>query len=163
MSATIIDGKAVAADIVDRVAGAAARFRAAQGRAPGLAVALVGENPASQVYVRNKGKKAEACGFLSIQETLPATTAEETLLALIADWNADDRIDGILVQMPLPDAIDADAVIRALTPEKDVDGFNVINIGKLCQEDPSAFVACTPAGVVELLKRSGVATSGQRV
>ncbi|WP_019173018.1 bifunctional methylenetetrahydrofolate dehydrogenase/methenyltetrahydrofolate cyclohydrolase [Pseudaminobacter salicylatoxidans] len=150
----IIDGKIVAESVVETVRRATADLVASHGVQPGLAVVIVGEDPASQVYVSSKGKKAKECGFLSVQHTLPAETGEADLLRLIADLNADDTIHGILVQLPLPDHIDSGKVIQAIAPEKDVDGFSFVNVGKLgTGEMDSAFVPCTPAGSMLLIER----------
>ncbi|PWJ79823.1 methenyltetrahydrofolate cyclohydrolase /5,10-methylenetetrahydrofolate dehydrogenase (NADP+) [Pseudaminobacter salicylatoxidans] len=150
----IIDGKIVAESVVETVRRATADLVASHGVQPGLAVVIVGEDPASQVYVSSKGKKAKECGFLSVQHTLPAETGEADLLKLIADLNADDTIHGILVQLPLPDHIDSGKVIQAIAPEKDVDGFSFVNVGKLgTGEMDSAFVPCTPAGSMLLIER----------
>ncbi len=151
MSATIIDGKAFAAKLRARIATGVADFRAQAGRAPGLAVVLVGEDPASSVYVRSKGKATREAGMESIEHRLPADVAPETLLALVADLNADPAIDGILVQLPLPKHIDTQAVIAAIDPDKDVDGFHPINAGRLATGLPG-FVPCTPLGCLMLLK-----------
>ncbi|WP_380784971.1 bifunctional methylenetetrahydrofolate dehydrogenase/methenyltetrahydrofolate cyclohydrolase FolD [Sphingomonas sp. R86521] len=151
MSATIIDGKAFAANLRARIAGGVSDFRAKAGRAPGLAVVLVGEDPASAVYVRSKGKATREAGMQSIEHRLPADVAPDVLLALVADLNADPGIDGILVQLPLPPHIDAQAVIAAIDPDKDVDGFHPINAGRLATGLPG-FVPCTPLGCVMLLK-----------
>src|ERR1700728_584241 len=124
-----IDGKARADRLVADVAAAAAKLKANAGIAPGLCAVLVGEDPASQVYVRNKGRAATAAGIASFQETLPESTTESELLALIAKLNADDRVDGILVQLPLPKHIDPQRVIDAIDPKKDVDGFHAQNVG----------------------------------
>ncbi|MBC7985366.1 MAG: bifunctional methylenetetrahydrofolate dehydrogenase/methenyltetrahydrofolate cyclohydrolase FolD, partial [Sphingomonadaceae bacterium] len=134
-----------------RVAGGVAEFRAASGRAPGLAVVLVGEDPASQVYVRAKAKATLEAGMESFKHALPAQTSQEDLLALVNLLNADDRVDGILVQLPLPDHIDEQAVIAALDPNKDVDGFHPVNAGRLAIGLPG-FVPCTPLGCLMLLK-----------
>ncbi len=153
MTALRIDGKAVAARVLADVRERAAAFATAKGRPPGLAVVLVGEDPASQVYVRNKGREAEAAGFRSEQHTLPATTDEEDLLALVAKLNADPGIDGILVQLPLPKGIDTDRVLLAIDPAKDVDGFHPINVGLLGSgAAEKALVPCTPAGSVILIE-----------
>jgi methylenetetrahydrofolate dehydrogenase (NADP+)/methenyltetrahydrofolate cyclohydrolase len=150
---TIIDGKAAAEAVAAKVAKLASELVAAGGRQPGLAVVIVGEDPASQVYVASKSKKARECGFLSVQHTLPADTPEAALLKLIADLNADPAIDGILVQLPLPPQIDEGKVIQAIAPEKDVDGFNVVNVGRLgAGKAGSAFVPCTPAGAMLLIE-----------
>jgi methylenetetrahydrofolate dehydrogenase (NADP+) / methenyltetrahydrofolate cyclohydrolase len=147
MAARLIDGKAYAAGLRARVAAAAV----ALGRAPGLAVVLVGEDPASQVYVRNKGEATRAAGLASFEHKLPATTAEADLLALIVQLNADPAIDGILVQLPLPSHIREAAVINAIDPDKDVDGFHVVNAGRLATGQ-SALVPCTPLGCLMLLR-----------
>jgi len=150
----IIDGKIVADNVVETVKRATADLAAKHGVQPGLAVVIVGEDPASQVYVSSKGKKAKECGFLSVQHTLPAETSEAELLRLIGDLNADSTIHGILVQLPLPDHIDSGKIIQAIAPEKDVDGFSFVNVGKLgTGEVDSAFVPCTPAGSMLLIER----------
>ncbi len=151
MSATIIDGKAFAAGLRARIADGVTTFRAEAGRAPGLAVVLVGEDPASNVYVRSKGRATREAGMESIEHRLPVDVAEEELLALVATLNADPTIDGILVQLPLPKHIDEQAVISAIDPDKDVDGFHPINAGRLATGLPG-FVPCTPLGCVMLLK-----------
>ncbi|MBC3943147.1 bifunctional methylenetetrahydrofolate dehydrogenase/methenyltetrahydrofolate cyclohydrolase FolD [Sphingomonas albertensis] len=151
MSATIIDGKAFAAGLRARIADGVTAFRAQAGRAPGLAVVLVGEDPASNVYVRSKGKATREAGMESIEHRLPADVPAEDLLALVATLNADPTIDGILVQLPLPKHIDEQTVIAAIDPDKDVDGFHPINAGRLATGLP-AFVPCTPLGCVMLLK-----------
>ncbi len=151
MSATIIDGKAFAAGLRARIADGVTAFRAEAGRAPGLAVVLVGEDPASNVYVRSKGKATREAGMESIEHRLPADVPEEDLLALVATLNADPTIDGILVQLPLPRHIDEQAVIAAIDPDKDVDGFHPINAGRLAT-GLAGFVPCTPLGCVMLLK-----------
>ena len=151
MSATIIDGKAFAAGLRARIADGVTAFRAQAGRAPGLAVVLVGEDPASNVYVRSKGKATREAGMESIEHRLPADVPAEDLLALVATLNADPAIDGILVQLPLPKHIDEQAVIAAIDPDKDVDGFHPINAGRLAT-GLAGFVPCTPLGCVMLLK-----------
>ncbi len=151
MSATIIDGKAFAAGLRARIADGVTAFRARAGRAPGLAVVLVGEDPASSVYVRSKGKATREAGMESIEHRLPADVPAADLLALVATLNADPTIDGILVQLPLPKHIDEQAVISAIDPDKDVDGFHPINAGRLATGLPG-FVPCTPFGCVLLLK-----------
>ncbi len=151
--ARLIDGKAIAAALRAGTARDVARLRADHGLTPGLATVLVGEDPASEIYVRNKGRKAEECGFYSIQHTLPADTPEADLLALIGELNADAMIHGILVQLPLPDHIDEKKVIAAIDPDKDVDGFHPVNVGRLGIGDTGeALVPCTPAGSVILVK-----------
>ena len=151
MSATLIDGKAFAEGLRGRVADAAKRFQADAGRAPGLVVVLVGEDPASSVYVRSKGKACREAGMESIEHRLPETASQEELIALVKSLNADDKVDGILVQLPLPSQIDDKAVIGAIDPAKDVDGFHVVNVGKLSTGQDS-LVPCTPTGSVMLAK-----------
>jgi methylenetetrahydrofolate dehydrogenase (NADP+)/methenyltetrahydrofolate cyclohydrolase len=151
MSATIIDGKAFAAGLRARIADGVTAFRAKAGRTPGLAVVLVGEDPASNVYVRSKGRATREAGMESIEHRLPADVPAEDLLDLIATLNADPMIDGILVQLPLPKHIDEQAVIAAIDPDKDVDGFHPINAGRLAT-GLLGFVPCTPFGCVLLLK-----------
>lgn len=149
--ADIIDGKAFAEGLRGRVAQGAASFEAAAGRKAGLAVVLVGEDPASQVYVRSKGKQTVACGMNSFEHKLPADTSEADLLAVVEQLNADPAVDGILVQLPLPAHMDEQKVIAAISPDKDVDGFNVINVGRLAVGQ-QGFVPCTPLGCLMLLK-----------
>ena len=149
--AAIIDGKAFAEGLRTRVAHIAAVFEASAGRKAGLAVVLVGEDPASQVYVRNKGKQTVACGMASFEHKLPADTPEAEVLALVEALNADPAVDGILVQLPLPGHIDEQKVIATINPDKDVDGFHVVNVGRLATGLPG-FVPCTPLGCVMLLK-----------
>jgi methylenetetrahydrofolate dehydrogenase (NADP+) / methenyltetrahydrofolate cyclohydrolase len=149
--AAIIDGAGFAAGLRARVATGVAEFREKTGRAPGLAVVLVGEDPASQVYVRSKGKATEEGGMVSIEHRLPADTTQNALLALVGELNADPAVDGILVQLPLPKQIDEQAVIEAIDPTKDVDGFHPVNAGRLAS-DLDGFVPCTPLGCLMLLK-----------
>lgn len=146
-----IDGKAFAAGLVERVSAAVARLKARHDILPGLAVIIVGEDPASQVYVRNKGERTLAAGMRSDTHRLPDTTTQDELLTLIAELNADTDIHGILVQLPLPPAIDSAAVLEAISPDKDVDGFHVVNAGRLAVGQPG-LVPCTPLGSVMLLK-----------
>ncbi len=146
-----IDGKARAHRLVADVAAAAASLKAGSGVVPGLCAVLVGSDPASQIYVRNKGKAATAAGIASFQENLPETTGDAELLALIAKLNADDRVDGILVQLPLPRHIDPQRVIDAIDPQKDVDGFHAENVGHLWSGG-NALVPCTPYGCLMLLR-----------
>ena len=156
----MIDGVAIARDIRQRVAAdTAALIR--RGVRPGLAVILVGEDPASRAYVRSKGIASEEAGIYSSTIRLPADTAQSELLSRIDDLNADSSIHAILVQMPLPKQIDPDAVIRHVDPLKDVDGFHPVNVGKMLIGQTDGFVPCTPAGIVELLRVSGVATAGK--
>jgi methylenetetrahydrofolate dehydrogenase (NADP+)/methenyltetrahydrofolate cyclohydrolase len=151
MTASVIDGKAFAEDLRARIAVAAAQFEVHAGRKAGLAVVLVGEDPASQVYVRSKGKQTVACGMASFEHKLPADAAEATVLDLVERLNADPAVDGILVQLPLPGHIDEQKVIATISPDKDVDGFHVVNSGRLSVGLPG-FVPCTPLGCVMLLK-----------
>jgi methylenetetrahydrofolate dehydrogenase (NADP+)/methenyltetrahydrofolate cyclohydrolase len=152
---TVIDGKAVAADVVANVKIATTELVAATGVTPGIAVVIVGHDPASQVYVSSKGKMAKECGFRSVQHTLPEDTSEEALVALIEDLNRDASIHGILVQLPLPKHIDSGRIIQTIAPEKDVDGFHFINVGKLgTGELDTAFVPCTPAGSMLLIEKA---------
>ena len=150
----VIDGKAAAADVVAGVMGATAKLAASTGVTPGIAVVIVGQDPASQVYVSSKAKKAKECGFHSVGHSLPDSASEEELLTLIARLNADASIHGILVQLPLPKHMDAGRVTQAIAPEKDVDGFHFINVGKLgTGELDTGFVPCTPAGSMLLIER----------
>ncbi|MEQ7873635.1 bifunctional methylenetetrahydrofolate dehydrogenase/methenyltetrahydrofolate cyclohydrolase FolD [Sphingomonas sp. ASV193] len=151
MTARRIDGKAAALALRQQVGAEVARFRAATGRAPGLAVVLVGEDPASSVYVRSKGKATREAGMESFEHKLPADTSQETLLALVDRLNADPTVDGILVQLPLPPQIDENIVITRIDPDKDVDGFSPVNAGRLAIGLPG-FVACTPLGCLKLLE-----------
>lgn len=151
MTAAVIDGKAFAADLRARVGDLAAAFEAKAGRKAGLAVVLVGEDPASQVYVRSKGKSTLEAGMNSFEHKLPADTSEADLLAMVERLNADPAVDGILVQLPLPRHIDEQKVIAAINPDKDVDGFHVTNAGRLAVGQPG-FVPCTPLGCLMLLK-----------
>ncbi len=149
--ASVIDGKAFSQTLVERVAAAAARLEAAHGVKPGLAVIIVGEDPASQIYVRNKGETTLKAGMRSDTHRLAETTTQDELLALIARLNADTGIHGILVQLPLPAHIDASAVLAAIDPDKDVDGFHVVNVGRL-SVGVRGLVPCTPLGCLMLLK-----------
>jgi methylenetetrahydrofolate dehydrogenase (NADP+)/methenyltetrahydrofolate cyclohydrolase len=151
MSATIIDGKAFAETLRGRVAELVPAFEAVVGRKPGLTVVLVGEDPASTVYVRSKGKATEAAGMKSDTIRLPADTSQDDLLALVRTLNADNSVDGILVQLPLPKQIDEQAIIAAIDPNKDVDGFHPVNAGRLAT-GLNGFVPCTPLGCLMLLK-----------
>ena len=151
MAAALIDGKAFAEALRARVADAAAAFSSKVGRRPGLAVVLVGADAASEVYVRSKGKATVAAGMESIEHRLPATVAQGELIALVDALNADERVDGILVQLPLPDGLDDKAVIAAIDPAKDVDGFHIANAGRLAVGE-AALVPCTPLGSLMLLK-----------
>ena len=146
-----IDGKAFAQGLRERVGAAVSNLQRDHGLTPGLAVVLVGEDPASQVYVRNKGKQTLEAGMKSFEHKLPDTTSETELLGLIDQLNADPDVHGILVQLPLPDQIDSHAVINAINPDKDVDGFHLINVGRL-STGASGLVPCTPLGCLMLLK-----------
>ena len=146
-----IDGKAFAEGLRERVGEAVSSLQRDHGLTPGLAVVLVGEDPASQVYVRNKGKQTLEAGMKSFEHKLPNTTSETELLGLINQLNADPDVHGILVQLPLPDQIDSHAVINAINPDKDVDGFHLINVGRL-STGASGLVPCTPLGCLMLLK-----------
>ena len=159
MTAQIIDGAAVAARLRQTIGLRVAALTTQYGRAPGLAVVLVGEDPASQVYVRNKGKATVEVGMLSFEHKLDATTSESDLLDLVARLNADTRVDGILVQLPLPKHINADRVLLAIDPDKDVDGFHPINAGRL-MTGQNGLVPCTPSGCMLLLKEVLPALSG---
>ena len=159
MSAKIIDGKAVAADLKQQLKLATTERLAEGKRRPGLAVVLIGANPASQVYVGSKRKSCEEIGFKSEAYDLPETTSEEELLSLIDTLNQDDEIDGILVQLPLPQHISAESVIERIAPHKDVDGFHPYNIGRLAQRNPQ-LRPCTPKGVITLLRTTGVDLKG---
>ena len=160
MKATLIDGKAIAAAVRADLAAEVESLKAA-GTVPGLAVILVGEDPASQVYVRNKTRACAEVGIHAEEYRLPATTTEQELLALVAELNARADIDGILCQLPLPKPLDDAAVIAAIDPAKDVDAFSAVNVGHIMIGD-YAFLPCTPAGVMELLHRSGVDVAGKR-
>ena len=159
MSAQIIDGKAIAQAVRNQVAELVAERIRAGKRAPGLAVILVGANPASQVYVGSKRRACEEVGFVSKSYDLPKETTEQELLELIDELNQDSTIDGILVQLPLPNHIDSTPVIERIHPHKDVDGFHPYNIGRLAQRIP-ALRPCTPKGIITLLERSHIKTHG---
>jgi len=160
VSAQVIDGKAVAAGVRDRVAREVRAFADAHGgRVPGLATVLVGDDPASHVYVGNKRKQTEEVGMRSIHHGLDASTSQDELLALVAELDADDHVDGILVQLPLPEQIDQDLVIAAIDPAKDVDGLTAGSAGLLAQGRPG-LVPCTPKGIMELLAHAGVEVEG---
>ena len=152
MVGKLIDGKAFAAGLRIEIGDAAAAFTAASGRKPGLAVVLVGDDAASAVYVRSKGKATIEAGMESFEFRRPASIDADDLLELIEELNGDPRVDGILVQLPLPNHIDEQAVIAAIDPSKDVDGFHIVNSGKLAVGDKSAMVPCTPLGCLMLLK-----------
>jgi methylenetetrahydrofolate dehydrogenase (NADP+)/methenyltetrahydrofolate cyclohydrolase len=161
MTARAIDGKTAAAAVRAQVAEAAADFQRRTGRAPGLATVLVGEDSASGVYVRSKVKATAEAGMEGFSHNLPDTTSEAELLELVAQLNADDRVDGILVQLPLPGQIDSDRVISSIDPEKDVDGFHPVNAGRLAT-GLEALVPCTPWGCLHLLKAELGSLSGKQ-
>lgn len=151
--AQLIDGKQIAETVLATVTQTTGEL-SARGITPGLAVVIVGEDPASQVYVASKSRKARECGFHSVQHTLPADTDQASLVALIESLNADPAIHGILVQLPLPDHIDSGVIIQTISPEKDVDGFTFVNVGRLgTGEIDSAFVPCTPSGAMIMIER----------
>lgn len=162
MAAKIIDGKAIAEQIRNEVRRETERLKADRGFVPGLAFILVGENPASQVYVKMKEKACKEAGFYSITERMPATVSEKELLDKVAQFNNDPKIHGLLVQLPLPRPINEQKVIESIDPEKDVDGFHPISIGRLVI-GLDTFKSCTPAGIQELLMRSGNDPSGKHV
>jgi methylenetetrahydrofolate dehydrogenase (NADP+)/methenyltetrahydrofolate cyclohydrolase len=159
--AEIIDGKKTAARCLADTAAAIAALRAS-GVTPGLAVVLIGENPASLAYVRSKDKTCRELGMHSRKIELPAGTSQAEVLRLVAELNADPAIHGILVQSPPPPHIDEAAIVRAIDPRKDVDGFHPLNVAALAMDDPAAMVPCTPLGCLELLRAHGIATAGAR-
>ena len=158
--AAIIDGKAIAADVRAQVARDAAALEERTGHRAGLVTILVGEDPASQVYVRNKVAACREAGMESFHEPMPATSTQEEVLEMVDRMNADDRVDGILVQSPLPAGLDFKEVLDRIDPAKDVDGFHPLNVGRLVANQPG-MVACTPKGVMELLDRTGVEIEGR--
>lgn len=159
MTARRIDGKAAAQAIRERVATQVANFQGKTGRSPGLATVLVGEDPASAVYVRSKNRATAEAGMVSFAHNLPHTTSEDELLQLVITLNADERVDGILVQLPLPSQIDAERVIETIDPDKDVDGFHPVNAGRLAT-GISSMIPCTPYGCLHLLKSELGSLSG---
>lgn len=158
--ANIIDGKAISAQIRQEIKQETERFAAEHGFRPGLAVIIVGEDPASQVYVRNKKRACDEVGFYSESYELPADTTQDELCALVDKLNADEKIHGILCQLPLPKHLDENEIILRIDPQKDVDAFHPYNVGKIMIGDYS-FLPCTPAGVMALLQRSGIEISGK--
>ncbi|ULR43471.1 bifunctional methylenetetrahydrofolate dehydrogenase/methenyltetrahydrofolate cyclohydrolase FolD [Rhizobium sp. K102] len=153
--ATVIDGKNVAASVIQTVKSATAALEKSSGVTTGLAVIIVGDDPASHAYVGSKGRMAKECGFKSVQHTLPAETRQEELAALVATLNADPSIHGILVQLPLPKPLDSEPIIQSILPEKDVDGLSVVNAGKLATGDlKTGLVSCTPAGAMVFVRRT---------
>ena len=161
MTAMIMDGKVIGAAIRSEVAVGVAELKAKGFRPPGLAAVLVGENPASQVYVASKVRACGEAGLFSDKVVLPATATTQEVLQVVGDLNSRDEVDGILVQLPLPKQVDEGAVLRAIDPTKDVDGFHPVNMGNLLL-DQGGFEPCTPAGVMQLLKRCGVELKGKR-
>jgi methylenetetrahydrofolate dehydrogenase (NADP+)/methenyltetrahydrofolate cyclohydrolase len=157
----LIDGKAVAEKVLSETKARVAEL-ARRGVKPGLAVVLVGDDPASRAYVRSKDRKAAELGLHSVKHELPATATQGELLELVGKLNADPAIHGILVQSPPPPHIDEAAIVRAIDPAKDVDGFHPVNVAKLAMEDDSGFVPCTPLGCIRLLREAGVETAGKR-
>jgi methylenetetrahydrofolate dehydrogenase (NADP+) / methenyltetrahydrofolate cyclohydrolase len=162
VAATLLDGKALAAEIRGEIATETAQFIAQTGIVPCLAAVLVGENPASQVYVRNKRKACEAAGILSQMHCPPATISMDELLALIDKLNADPAVHGILVQLPLPKGLDETRILRAVSPNKDVDAFHPENVGRIVQGRPR-FLPCTPHGIQQLLIRHNIKIAGSHV
>lgn len=159
MAAKIIDGKTIAQQVRSEMAVRVQQRLAEGKRAPGLAVILVGDNPASQIYVGSKRRACEEVGIVSKSYDLPISTSEEQLLSLIDDLNADNTIDGILVQLPLPAGIDNVKVLERISPDKDVDGFHPYNVGRLCQRSPK-LRPCTPRGIITMLERCEINTYG---
>jgi len=166
MVAQIIDGKKIAQEIKAELANEVAHLKA-KGIIPGLATVLVGEDPASQIYIKNKLKSCEEVGIYSYHQHLPADTSEEEVLKLIKELNSDPKIHGILVQLPLPKHFDEDKILLAIDPDKDVDGFHPVNVGRFSAkksireiEDEKIFLPCTPYGIIQLIKRSGLTIAG---
>ena len=160
MPAQIIDGKTIARDILEQITEKTTKMKMQKGRVPGLAVILVGEDPASLLYVNKKKASCDQVGFYSSAHMLPELTSEEELLSLIDELNQDDNIDGILVQLPLPQHIRTERIVERIAPSKDVDGFHPYNIGKLCQRMP-LLRPCTPKGVITLLEKSCIDVKGK--
>ena len=158
----LIDGKQISADCLESTRQEVARLKE-KGLTPGLAVVLVGDDPASRSYVRSKDRTCQELGLHSVKLELPEDTTQEELLDVVAKLNQDDAVDGILVQSPPPSHIDEAAVVHAIDPNKDVDGFHPVNVAKLTLEDPTGFVPCTPLGCQHLLATSGIETSGANV
>lgn len=160
--AELIDGKVVSQSVRDEVTGLAAKLKEDTGIVPGLAAVLVGEDPASEIYVRNKRKACEKVGIYSEEHKLPAETTEQELLALVDKLNEDPKIHGILVQLPLPDHIDETKILRTVSPLKDVDGFHPYNVGLLVEGNPR-FVSCTPGGIIKMLEYYDIDIKGKEV
>lgn len=161
--AKIIDGQKLSETYREEIAARTAAFKQETGVTPGLAVVIVGNDPASEVYVRMKGKAAEKAGFYSLQITLPEETTEEHLIGVVEGLNADARVHGILVQLPLPKHIDKERVLRTISVGKDVDGFHPINAGRLAIGDTTVLAPCTPAGIIQMLVRNGYDPQGKHV
>jgi methylenetetrahydrofolate dehydrogenase (NADP+)/methenyltetrahydrofolate cyclohydrolase len=157
--ATVIDGKQTSERVRQRVSEQAAAFIAETGHTPGLVTILVGEDPASQVYVRSKGERCREVGMASFHEQLPATASQDEVESAVARWNADDRADGILVQLPLPGALDSKPVLELIDPAKDVDGFHPVSVGRLVANQPG-LRPCTPSGIMELLAAYEIPVTG---
>jgi methylenetetrahydrofolate dehydrogenase (NADP+)/methenyltetrahydrofolate cyclohydrolase len=157
--ATIIDGAATSKAVRERVQREAAEFTSRTGHTPGLVTILVGEDPASQVYVRSKGERCREVGMASFHESLPATASQDEVESAVARWNADARVDGILVQLPLPGKLDSKRVLELIDPAKDVDGFHPVSVGRLVANQPG-LRPCTPAGVMELLRTYEIPVQG---
>ena len=162
MSAIIIDGKKISEEIREEIKKEVQELKAKYGIIPGLATILVGENPASVSYVKAKQKVAQNLGFYSVQENLPENISQEELIAIIKKYNNDEKIHGILVQLPLPKHIDEEEVINAILPDKDVDGFHPVNLGRLLRGNPS-FIPCTPYGIMVMLEKIGCDVEGKEV
>ena len=161
MSARLLDGKALAEQIYAELRDRVAVLAAERGRPPGLAVLMVGDNPASAAYVRNKERACERVGVASFGRHFPATASQASLTAAIRELNQDDRVDGILVQLPLPDGLDGNALLLEIDPEKDADGLHPVNLGRLVRQEPG-LRSCTPAGVMELLAANGIDPAGKK-
>ncbi|MCK5218723.1 bifunctional methylenetetrahydrofolate dehydrogenase/methenyltetrahydrofolate cyclohydrolase FolD [bacterium] len=161
MTARIIDGKALAAAVYEKVGQEAGDFRVERGRSPALAVIKLGNDPASDIYVRNKRRKSQEVGIISLAHDLPAETNESAVLDLIAQLNLDPKVDGILVQLPLPSQVRAENVLLAIAPAKDVDGFHPQNQGKLLAGCPQ-FIPCTPAGIMEIIRSTHIVIPGRK-
>ena len=162
MSAIIIDGKKISEEIREEIKKEVEELKAKYGIIPGLATILVGENPASVSYVKAKQKVAQNLGFYSVQENLPENISQEELIAIIKKYNNDEKIHGILVQLPLPKHIDEEEIINAILPDKDVDGFHPVNLGRLLRGNPS-FIPCTPYGIMVMLEKIGCDVEGKEV
>jgi methylenetetrahydrofolate dehydrogenase (NADP+)/methenyltetrahydrofolate cyclohydrolase len=157
----ILDGRKVRDEILSELKPRIKRCEIVGGRTPGLAVVLAGNDPASEIYVRNKVKACEELGLHSVKVTLPETASTEELLGVVGQLNRDQKVDGILVQMPLPKQVDGRRILESISPEKDADGFHPVNVGRLVSNLPAPR-ACTPAGVMEMLRRNGIAVEGKR-